>query len=221
MESACGLRGTNVSELKEREWIAIARLLRPQGRKGEVLAELLTDRMSEFRAGRPVRLEKSAPVRPAPREGVLHEHWMPMGKNAGRIVLKLEGVDSISGAELLAGFEVMVPAAELEALDADTFYVKDLLGCTLLNGTEPVGLVVDVQFATSTDGRVRLEDAAPLLAVEGQPGADPVLVPFVKAYLREIDIAGKRIVMELPDGLFAFGDEAPDYGEDAAEEHGS
>jgi 16S rRNA processing protein RimM len=130
--------------------------------------------------------------------------FLPTGKNTGRIVLKLSGCDSISQAELLAGRQLMVPAEELPTLDADTFYVSDLVGCTLFNGDAAVGEVVDVQFAMSPDGKTRLPEAAPLLGVHptGAPeDAEPILVPFVLAHLVSVDLASKRILMNLPEGL--------------------
>ena len=86
-------------------------------------------------------------------------------------------------------------------MEEDTFYIRDLVGCTLLNGTISVGVIVDVQFATSPDGRVRLEDAAPLLEVQTSAREEPTLVPFVKIYLDHVDISAKQVVMNLPEGL--------------------
>ena len=189
------------------DWVAIASLLRPQGRKGELLSDLLTDLTDQFQEGRLVTLaKKDAQSPPAGATPVAIEgHWLPVGKNAGRIVLKLAGCDSISEAELLAGQQVMVPAAELPNLDADTFYVADLLGCTLFDGEHAVGTIVDVQFAMGPDGKTRLPDAAPLLCVDftgnTTEDADPILIPFVRAHLESVDIATKRIVMHLPEGL--------------------
>ena len=188
------------------DWVAIATLLRPQGRKGELLSDLLTDLEDQFHDGRLVTLAKKDAQQP-PANAVpiaIEGHWLPVGKNAGRIVLKLAGCDSISQAELLAGQQVMVPAAELPDLDPDTFYVADLLGCTLFDGEHEVGTIVDVQFATTPDGKTRLPDAAPLLCVE-LPGhtaeEEPLLIPFVRAHLESVDVAAKRIVMHLPEGL--------------------
>ena len=179
--------------------IAIAHILRPQGRRGEVLADLLTDRMEEFRAGRVFALAKS-PSAPA-KAHTLEDHWLPIGKNVGRIVLKLSGSNSISEAETLAGLDVLIPISALPTLEEDTFYIRDLVGCTLLNGATQVGEIIDVQFATSPDGRVRLEDAAPLLEVQTSAREEPTLVPFVKIYLDHVDISAKQVVMNLPEGL--------------------
>ena len=191
-----------------KRWATLAHLLRPQGRKGELLCDLLTDLDpgTQFHTGRsvllapPKALEPSANTVPVTIEGF----FLPTGKNAGRIVLKLSGCDSISQAELLAGRQLMVPAEELPTLDPDTFYVSDLIGCTLFNGPTPIGEVVDVQFSMSPDGKTRLPEAAPLLGLHptnAPEDADPILIPFVLAHLDSVDLSSKRILMDLPEGL--------------------
>lgn len=202
-------------------WIPLARLLRPQGRRGEILAEPLTDLEEAFAPGQALRLSapaadpgsSSTPNQNASHQDIddntvifrqLEAAWRPTGRNAGRIVLKLSGCDSIDAAEALAGQDVLIAADALPALDADTFFVADLLGCTLLDGEEPVGEVVDVQYPTTPDGRTRIEDAAPLLAIQlagAAEDAEPVLVPFIRAWLETVDLPGRRIVMHLPEGL--------------------
>jgi len=199
----------NSSDQATPRWVALARLLRPQGRRGELLSDLLTDLdpSVQFAAGRQVTLAPAAAKTPAPGAApiTIESFFLPTGKNAGRIVLKLAGCDSISEAELFAGRQLMVPAEELPALDTDTFYVADLIGCTLFNGPTPVGTVVDVQFAMSPDGKTRLPEAAPLLGIQlanAGPDDDPILVPFVLAHLKSVDLASKQIRMNLPEGLF-------------------
>jgi 16S rRNA processing protein RimM len=191
-------------------WFPLARLLRPQGRRGELLAEPLSDLPDIFAANRDLFLVAPNATSPEPGSSTIHieEHWFPTGKNAGRIVLKLSGCDSISDAETLASKQLLIAADQLPTLDPDTFFVGDLVGCTLYNADIPVGTVVDVEFATGPDGRTRLEDAAPLLAVElprpTPPPAEapePVLIPFVLAWLESVDIAARRITMHLPEGL--------------------
>ena len=199
----------NSSDQATPRWVALARLLRPQGRRGELLSDLLTDLDPDvqFAAGRQVTLAPATANAPAPGAAptTIESFFLPTGKNAGRVVLKLAGCDSISEAELLAGRQLLVPAKELPALDPDTFYVADLIGCTLFNGPTPVGTVVDVQFAVSPDGKTRLPEAAPLLGIEltnAGPDDDPILIPFVLVHLTSVDLASKQIHMNLPEGLF-------------------
>jgi 16S rRNA processing protein RimM len=192
-------------------FITLARLLRPQGRRGELLADLMTDfpeQLSNAAGVYLVAANAEAPTADAARV-IVESQWMPTGKNAGRIVVKLAGCDSINDAERLAHMQLMVPASERPALDEDTFYVSDLIGSTLFNGEVPVGEVVDVEFATSPDGKTRLADAAPLLAVRLTSAAEdtePALIPFVRAQLLSVDTAARRIVMDIPAGLLTAED---------------
>jgi 16S rRNA processing protein RimM len=195
------------------QWIVLAHILRPQGRKGEVLADLFTDFPARFEQHPRVWLapsgfadqdaastRSSAPQGTSPEQAEVVSHWLPVGRNAGRIVLHFAGIETIEQAEKLAGKEVIVPGDERMPLDADATYISDLIGCTVYDRGLPVGVVEDVQFPTSADGSRRLEDAAPLLAI-APPNGGEVLVPFARAYLLELDVAGKTIRMALPDGL--------------------
>jgi 16S rRNA processing protein RimM len=191
------------------KWTLLARILRPQGRKGEVLADLFTDFPERFAARPEVWLASSgfidanpdgaAAAAQEPRPSKVIAHWLPVGRNAGRIVLHLSGIDSISAAEQLAGTDVVVPSEERMPLEDGAVYISDLVGCTLYDNGIAVGTVEDVQFATTADGTRRLDDAAPLLVVQGDNGE--VLVPFVNEYLVELNTEARFIRMELPEGL--------------------
>ncbi|MGB7265141.1 MAG: hypothetical protein WBC92_06485, partial [Terracidiphilus sp.] len=93
----------------------LARIRRPQGRKGEVFAEILTDFPEKFSARRQLWLlpgdGSSRTVQPpapaGPRQVELTNHWL----HKGGVVLHFAGVDSISGAEELTGLIVAIPRA--------------------------------------------------------------------------------------------------------------
>jgi 16S rRNA processing protein RimM len=173
-------------------WLPIATLLRAQGRRGELLAEPLSNLPGIFGPGREITICSIGTVHPTSSDQSLRieDHWFPTGKNAGRIVLKLSGCDSINDAEALAGKQLLVPSASLPEL-----------ACDLYDGDIRAGRIVDVEFATGPDGRTRLEDAPPLLSVQTKESAEPILVPFVSAWLDQVDIANKRVIMHLPSGL--------------------
>ena len=183
-------------------WIVLAHLLRPQGRKGEVLAELFTDFPERFEDHKRVFLAAPgfAGEEAEARAAEVVAFWLPVGKNEGRVVLHFAGIDTISDAESIAGKDVLVPRAERLALDDESVYVSELIGCTVYDGPLPVGVVEDVQFAMSADGARRLDDAAPLLAVRSS-GGDEILIPFAKAFLVGVNTEAKRIEMTLPQGL--------------------
>ncbi|MGA1984348.1 MAG: ribosome maturation factor RimM [Acidobacteriaceae bacterium] len=196
------------------QWIVLAHILRPQGRKGEVLADLFTDFPERFDQHPQVWLAPSgfadrassgepsdesnpgASVQPAQ----VAAHWLPVGRNAGRIVFHFAGIDSIEKAQQLAAKDVLVPLAERMPLPTGAAYISDLIGCTVYDRGQPLGVVEGVQFPTSPDGLRRLEEAAPLLEVKS-PEGDEVLIPFAEALLLDVDLAAKSIRMTLPEGL--------------------
>jgi 16S rRNA processing protein RimM len=121
------------------------------------------------------------------REITLERHWL----HKGRVVLKFSGVDSIEAADRLRGLMVAIPAADRALLTDGSVYIADLMGCRVIDveaGHTEIGTVADV------------DREAGLLVVSADDGSE-VLIPFVQAYLDNIDIAGKRIEMRLPAGL--------------------
>jgi len=183
-------------------WITLAHLLRPQGRKGEILAELLTDFPERFDDRNRVFLAKPGfeGSEVEARAISVVGHWLPVGRNHGRVVLGFEGIDSIDKAEELGGLDVLVPASERVELEDDAEYIGDLIGCVVYDGAVAVGTVTDVEFPTTADGTRRLEDAAPLLSVLTDAG-DEVLIPYVQSFLVALLPEQKRIDMVLPAGL--------------------
>ena len=175
------------------DWVHLARIRHPQGRKGEVFAELLTDFPEKFAERRRLWLlggTSGAGGVALPREVELIAHWL----HKGGIVLHFAGVDSISAAETLKGLIVAIPRAERAALDEDEVYIGDLIGCALIDviGANPVA-VGEIENVDRMAGPVAL------LVVSGATGE--VLIPFAKSYLRKIDLKAKRVEMALPEGL--------------------
>ena len=194
------------------QWIVLAHILRPQGRKGEVLADLFTDFPDRFDrqprvwlapqgfADSPAAANPSTEPSPSLQQAEVASYWLPVGRNAGRIVLHFVGIDTIEQAEKLAGREVLVPLAERTPLEADAAYISDLIGCTVYDRDRPLGTVASVEFPTTPDGSRRLDEAAPLLVLTSLTG-DEILIPFARAYLVSLDSAAKSIRMSLPEGL--------------------
>jgi 16S rRNA processing protein RimM len=194
------------------DWVWLARVRKPQGRKGEVFADILTDFPEKFAERKTLWLLRESPgqsplkghdfirareapknpgaVAPVPREVELLHHWL----HKGGVVLHFAGVDSISAAETLAGLIVAIPRSERAALGEDEFHIADLIGCALVDvAAEPPVAVGEIENVDRTAG------PAPLLIVNGAKGE--VLVPFAKSYLRKVDVENKRVEMALPEGL--------------------
>src|ERR1700757_205937 len=108
------------------EYITLARVLKTQGRRGEVAVEAHSDVPGRFVEG--MRLF-ALDVNDQRRELKVEEVWA----HKGHLVLKLEGFDSISEAESLLRCELQVPRSERAELEPGWNYVSDLEGCTVFD----------------------------------------------------------------------------------------
>ena len=170
-------------------WLTVARIVRPQGRRGEVAAEILTDFPQRFARLRRVYLENPAGP-PEARE--LEKAW----PHKGRVILKFPGVNTISAAERLRGKLVLIPASQKVALPAGSYYVWELAGCRVLceaGGQErEIGTVTDVERT----GGVDLLHVAP-----AEAGREELLIPLAETICTGIDVRAKSIRILPPDDL--------------------
>ena len=177
--------------------VTLARILRPQGRRGEVAAEILTDFPERL-----IHLKKALlwdERRNSLRETEIRSCWISKSRG-GQAIFHFEGSNSISEAEKLVGLEIQVPLAERVTLPAGSYYVTDLIGCEVFEmggesavcGTR-IGVVRDVQFSG--------EDVSgtPNLVLDSPRGE--LLIPLATEICRNIDIATRRIEVVLPAGL--------------------
>jgi len=172
------------------ERVTVARVLRPHGRRGEVAAEILTD----F----PERLTRLQFVylwdeKREPRRARVQSCWLSQSRG-GQAIFHFSGSDSISDAEKLVGLEVQIPMSERFALPDGSYYVTDLIGCEVRDAdARELGRVRDVQFLG--------EDTAgtPLLVVDAPEGE--LLIPLAREICPNIDVAARRIGVNLPEGL--------------------
>jgi 16S rRNA processing protein RimM len=113
----------------------------------------------------------------------------------GRLIFKFRGIDSIDDAEKLRGAEVRLPIEERLPLQEGEYYQTDLIGCGMIDrgSGERLGVVTGLQ-----------EYGGPLLLEVETPG-EPLLVPFARAICVEIDVANRRILADLPEGLLDLG----------------
>jgi 16S rRNA processing protein RimM len=179
-----------VSTASHGAFITLARVVKTQGRHGEVAAEMHSDVPGRFAVGiKLFALPKAVDLKlqASRRELEVEELW----PHKGLIVLKFRGVDSMSDAELLIGSELQVPSAERANLEAGWNYISDLIGCKVLDHGEEIGRIEDVQFGAGE---------APLLIVADGTGRK-FDVPFAAAYLEGVDLAQQRVRMNLPEGM--------------------
>jgi 16S rRNA processing protein RimM len=195
-----------VSTESTRGFITLARVVKTQGRHGEVAVEVHSDIPDRFAAGMKLfALSKEN----TQRELEVEDLW----PHKGLLVLKFVGVDSMSDAEALVGSELQVPRADRAELDAGCTYVSDLVGCTVFDHGREIGRIDDVQFGAGE---------APLLIVVsiGEDGeVTKYDVPFAEAYLENVDAARRQVRMNLPDGMLEIN--APMTQEEKKQQSGS
>jgi 16S rRNA processing protein RimM len=182
-----------------RRWVLVARILRPRGNKGEVVAELLTDFSSRFATLKQIYLRKDDGE---PECAALLNFWVD--RNHPEMgIFHFTGSTTIDQAEKLRGFEVLLPFRERVVLPAGQYFVTDLIGSTVVElpreSTLPaspghvLGMVRDVLFTGEAVA------GTPILQVE-TPGGE-LLVPLAEDICKRIDVAAGRIEVRLPEGL--------------------
>ncbi|HEX8118649.1 MAG TPA: ribosome maturation factor RimM, partial [Pyrinomonadaceae bacterium] len=125
-------------DLSSVELVAVARVAKARGVRGEVACDLLTDFPERFEW-----LEELVAVFPGGRRERLgvESHWL----HGDRVVLKFEGFDSPEEAAALAGCELAVPEAEAVELEEGEYYDWQLEGCRVETvGGLSVGTVREV-----------------------------------------------------------------------------
>jgi len=165
------------------EFITLARVVKTQGRHGEVAVEVHSDVPDRLHAGlRIFALAADASRRELQIEDAWpHKDWL---------VLKFAGLDSISDAEPLVGSELQVPLSERAQLEPGAAYISDLVGCMLCDRDREVGVVCDVRFGAGE---------APLLIVGSRKSE--LEIPYAQEFLVKVDLEHKHIEMNLPEGL--------------------
>ena len=115
----------------------------------------------------------------------------------GHLVATLKGVTSRNEAERLNGLELYVARDKLPATDEDEYYHTDLIGLAAVTTTdEPLGKVIAIHNFGAGD-----------IIEIAQPRGPTMLLPFTNAVVPTVDIAGGRVVIELPAEI--EGDEPP------------
>jgi 16S rRNA processing protein RimM len=169
--------------MKWEDMAVVGRIARPHGIRGQVIVNPETDFPDiRFQAGAELFIERNGAAIPLRLTSARFQGQRP--------VIGVDGVDTMTEAEALAGLELRVPLDRLAPLPADTYYRHDLIGCLVETADgRMVGLVSDVE-GTMTGSR---------LIVDGAHGE--VLIPLVAGICTVVDPAAKRIVIDPPAGL--------------------
>lgn len=162
-------------------WVAVGRITRTHGVKGEVAVMPLSDVESRFEAGSTLFLDEreDRPVTVA----TCRPHQQ-------RLLVGFRGVEDRTSAETLRGHYLFVPASSAPQLPEGEYWTHDLVGCEVLTEDgRPIGRIREVMHTQAND----------VWAAEGADGE--VLIPALKDVIREVDVAARRIVVREVPGL--------------------
>ena len=168
------------------ELVAIAKLAKPRGLRGEIVGDVLTDFPERFDD-----LNIVSVVYPNGEivTGEIEKFWF----QKGRIVLKFVGFDTVEAAETLRNCEICVPEAEAVELETDEYFDWELENCAveLIEGTR-IGTVKEVMRTGGTE----------VLIVTGE--TKEYMIPFAETICVEVDVENKLIKVDAPEGLLDF-----------------
>lgn len=170
----------------EPRFLIIGSVLGSHGVRGEIKVQILTDDPHRFGLLKQVfiGLEDQEPVA-VPLLGYrLHK---------GRALLQLGNVDDRSTAETLRGYLIQVPIEEALPLEEGEFYEHQIVGLEVRTiAGERLGEVVEVLYTGANEVYIVRSPV---------PGARELLIPAIAEVIQEIDLAGARIIVQLPEGL--------------------
>ena len=169
--------------------LVVGRVGRPHGIRGELIVQVHTDDPDlRFAAGSVLDTE---PATRGPLT-VATSRW-----HSGRLLVRFDGYADRDRAEELRGTMLVMDSAEVsQSGDPDEFHDYELIGLDVLTRAgEPVGVVSDVLHQGQDLLVIRPRKARPA----GEP--EEILVPFVAAIVREVDVAAGRLVIDPPPGL--------------------
>lgn len=197
--------------------LIVGRIVRPHGIRGELIVDVRTDDPQDrFRVGASLATSTGPdhPGAASPGTGpsgspptadgeVVPEgvRWTVPAEltietvraHQGRLILAFDGVLDRETAEELRGVFLWVDSATVSPLtDPDEFHDHELVGLTAVTPSgQTLGEVTKIDHAPAAD----------LLVLRRTTGGT-ALVPFVKAIVPEVDVAGGRVVVDPPEGLF-------------------
>jgi len=123
-----------------------------------------------------------------------------VGDKGDDFLCQLDGVTERNGAEALKGTKLYVPASALPELDEDEFYIKDLIGMTVL---DPSGVTLGrVKEVSNFGAHDALEIEFSHNGVETLPRTQIEYVLFTKANVPELNLTARTMTLNLPHGLF-------------------
>jgi len=170
--------------------ICVARIGAAHGVRGEVKLWTFTED--------PLAVKRYGPL--VTKDGARQFEVTHAREAKGHLVAVLKGVATREDAERLNGVELYIGREKLPATEEDEYYHADLIGLAAVTPAgEPLGRVIAIHNFGAGD----IIEIAP-------PQGATMLLPFTNAVVPSVDLAGGRVVIELPDEI--AGDTPEDAG---------
>ncbi|MDR1438447.1 MAG: ribosome maturation factor RimM [Clostridiales bacterium] len=184
--------------------IRVGLIIKPHGTRGEVLVKPLTNDAGRYRKlesvyAEPAQAPPVGPNRPASARamgGMLAIEGVRFHNSL--LFVKFAGYGDADAALALKGRYISVPRGQLVELAEDEYFVFDLVGCSVFSTAGALlGELADVLETGSND----------VYVVRRAGGAPDLLIPALKAYVKEVRIGDKTIVVD-----YAGLDDEPEPG---------
>lgn len=177
-------------ELFSTDFITIAQIVATFGLRGAVKASIRTDFPERFERLQEAWLLPSGALPDAPRTA--YKVLSARVQNEKQVVIRFEGLTKIEQAQELRGYTVSVPRGDVVPLPEGEYYLFQLIGLKVYSEKgEYVGEVINVLEYPAND----------VYEVKGPLSPNPVLIPAVEDFIREIDLENQRLTINLIEGL--------------------
>ena len=175
------MKKTDVSQEK----VLIGKVGSPVGIKGEFRVNLYSQDSGNLKEGKVLLLERADKSASGAIEKVRYQKDKP--------VVRLKGVEDRNAAEDIRGMDVSIYAEDLEELPEGEHYVRDLIGCRVVDIAKDGAEIGVLEYV--------IQNTAQSILDVRTPDGKNVLIPAVDAFLRSIDEEAGVIEVELIPGF--------------------
>lgn len=165
------------------EYLEIGQIVNTSGLKGFLKVIPLTDDITRFEDLKTVYIQE--------KKDLVEFKIQDVKYSKNMVLLKLEGIDDIGEAEKFKNFYIKINRKDAVELEEDSYFIVDIIGCKVFTDeNEFLGKVIDVFQTGSND----------VYTVKNNEDKE-ILLPAIEDVIKDIDIANKKIVVKLMDGL--------------------
>lgn len=165
------------------DYLRIGVITTTHGIKGEVKVYPTTDDINRFEDLKNVYLDTGKEYLSLEIEGVKYFKQM--------VILKFKGYDNINDIEKYRGKDLLIPREEAIKLDEDEYFICDIIGSEVFTDEgNRLGILTEVLTTAAND----------VYVVRNEKNKE-ILLPSIKECILDVDVANKKIMVHLMDGL--------------------